>query len=213
MYEVYHLKKPGSVRVVTVRLQGPYLCNSLLGVLLRFRRERVVVTMDVEQMFQNFKTPKEHQRLEGFFFWHQNNDMNLPLVDYQMTIHVFGSTALPAVATYGLRKAIENSDDDVKKLVNNNFNVDDGLLSVQTEDQASDIVLRIKQTLMDGCNIRLHKFASNSRAVLDPSPQSDLASNLKDLGIATLPMQRSLGFLWNTDMDRFAFKVILTERV
>ena len=33
------------------------LLNSLLGILLRFRRERIAMTMDVEHMFCNFKVP------------------------------------------------------------------------------------------------------------------------------------------------------------
>lgn len=72
MFAVYHPKKPDSVRIVidssakfqdvslnSVLFQGPDLFNSLLGVLLRFRREKIAVTMDVEQMFHNFKVPED----------------------------------------------------------------------------------------------------------------------------------------------------------
>ena len=63
MFTVYHPKKPDNVRIVfdssakfqgvslnNVLLLGPDLCNSLL----RFRKKKIAVTMDVEQMFHNF---------------------------------------------------------------------------------------------------------------------------------------------------------------
>lgn len=56
-FAVYHPQKPGQIRVVfdssaqhqgislnNVLLKGPDLNNSLLGVLLRFRKERVAIT-------------------------------------------------------------------------------------------------------------------------------------------------------------------------
>jgi hypothetical protein len=46
-----------------------------------------------------------------------------------MAVHVFGNTPSPAVSTYGLRKTVEHSDADVKDFVDNNFYVDDGLVS------------------------------------------------------------------------------------
>ena len=110
-------------------LQGPDLCNSLLGILLRFRREKIAVTMDVEQMFYSFKVPEDH-RLYPQFLWHLNNDL-----EYQMTVQVFGNSPSPAVATYGIRKAVEGSSEEVKNLVNNNFYVDDGLLSCSSEEK------------------------------------------------------------------------------
>jgi hypothetical protein len=71
---VYHPKKPGKVRVVfdssakfagvslnDVLLKGPDLTNRLLGVLLRFRREAVAITEDIEQMFYNFKITEPHR--------------------------------------------------------------------------------------------------------------------------------------------------------
>lgn len=226
LFAVYHPQKPSSVRVVfdssakvqgvslnTVLLQGPDLYNSLLGILLRFRREKVAVTMDVEQMFYNFKVPEEHRRYLRFL-WHRDNVLSQPLVIYQMTVHVFGNSPSPAIATYGLRKAVEGSSEDVKDFVNNDFYVDDGLLSCETENEAVDLAHRTKHTLLDNASLRLHKFASNSRKVLNSFETNDLAKNFKDLdlGIATLPVQRSLGLLWNTETDEFIFKVHLVEK-
>lgn len=75
-------------------------------------------------------------------------------------------------------------------------------------------MLRTKQALQDNGRIRLYKFASNSRQVLNALDQSDLAKDLKDLdlGTATLPTQRNLGLLWHTDTDSFIFKVNPLEK-
>ncbi|XP_062584179.1 uncharacterized protein LOC134245966 [Saccostrea cucullata] len=226
MFAVFHPKKPESIRVVFdssakyqdvslnfVLLQVPDLLNSLVGILLRFRQEKVAITVDVQHMFYNFKVPEE-QRCYLRFIWHQDNDFNQPLVDYQMTRHVFGNTASPAVANYGFRKVVETADQDVQNLIRESFYVDDGLVSCRTVEHTVDLVLRTKQALHDNGRIRLHKFASNSREVLIGLDQGDLAKDLKDLdlGTATLPTQRSLGLLWNTDTDTFTFKVSSVER-
>ncbi|XP_014672653.1 PREDICTED: uncharacterized protein LOC106813111 [Priapulus caudatus] len=69
---VYHPKKPGKIRVVfdctathqgvslnSRLLQGPDLTNSLIGVLLRFRQEKVAVMADIEAMFYQVKVSTE----------------------------------------------------------------------------------------------------------------------------------------------------------
>ncbi|XP_056001808.1 uncharacterized protein LOC130048781 [Ostrea edulis] len=226
MFAVHHPKKPESVRVVfdssakykdsslnSVLLQGPDILNNLLGILLRFRKDKVAATMDVEHMFYNFKVPEKH-RCYLRFLWHQNNDIDQPLIEYQMTRHVFGNCTSPSIANYGFRKIVEGADKDVQDLINENFYVDDGLVSCKTVDQTFDLVLRTQQTLQDRGRVRLHKFASNSRHVLNALDQADLAKNLKDLdlGTATLPTQRSLGLLWNTESDSFIFSVNQVEK-
>lgn len=102
------------------------MMNSLLGILLRFRRERIAITMNVQPMFYNFKVPND-QRCYLRFIWHKDNDFNQPLVDYQMTRHAFGNISSPAVANYGICKVVQDVDNDVQKLVNQNFYVVDGL--------------------------------------------------------------------------------------
>ncbi|KAK3088724.1 hypothetical protein FSP39_023046 [Pinctada imbricata] len=197
------------------------MLNNLVGILLRFRQEKVAITMDIEHMFYNFKVPLEQRRFLRFL-WHRNNDFEQPLVAYQMTRHVFGNSTSPSVANFGLRKVVEGADSDVKCLINNNFYVDDGLLSYQTESNTIDLVLRTQKALQDNGRIRLHKFTSNSRQVLkmqdtvplnacDPNDLSKDPKNL-DLGIATLPTQRSLGLLWDTETDSFTYKVNRVEK-
>lgn len=80
IFGVYHPRKPGQVRAVfdssakhngmslnDVLLSGPDLNNTLLGVLIRFRKEPVVVAADIEQMFYCFKVCQEHRNFLRFF--------------------------------------------------------------------------------------------------------------------------------------------------
>ncbi|XP_056014959.1 uncharacterized protein LOC130052854 [Ostrea edulis] len=219
LFSVYHPKKPNSVRVVfdssakyhgyslnDVLLKGPPLYNSLLGILLRFRKEAVAVTADVEQMFHNFLVTTEHRYFLRFL-WHEDNDNSKPLIDYHMNVHVFGNSPSPAVATYGLRKTVEKAETVVQDFIYRNFYVDDGLISCRTFEEAVDLLVRTQRTLHDNGKLRLHKFSSNNREVLDSFPQSELAKDLCNLDLCndTLQMQRSLGLFWDIETDRFTF--------
>ena len=77
-FDVYHPQKPGKIRVVfdssaqfdgvsfnDVLLKGPDLNNTLLGVLLRFRKEPVAIIAYIEHMFYCFVV-REDQRFTLF---------------------------------------------------------------------------------------------------------------------------------------------------
>lgn len=79
VFGVYHPRKPEKIRCVfdssakfgntslnKVLLQGPDLNNSLLGVLLRFRKNCIAASADIQQMFYSFRV-EERQRLSQIF--------------------------------------------------------------------------------------------------------------------------------------------------
>lgn len=223
-FGVYHPKKPGQIRVVfdssaecegtslnDVLLSGPDLNNSLLGVLLRFRKDPVAVTADVQQMFYCFVVRSDHRDYLRYL-WYEDNDLSKRVVEYRMKVHVFGNTPSPAIAIYCMRRAAERGEaeygTDTRQFVERQFYVDDGLTSVATPEQAIDLITRTKQMLAES-NLRLHKVASNSEQVMEALPEQDRSKELKDLelGVDPLPLQRSLGLSWNLEMDSFTFLV------
>lgn len=221
MFGVYHPQKRDSMRMVfdssakfnnmslnEILLIGPDITNNLQGILLRFHRERVAVTGDVEQIFHNFKVKTDHRDYLKFL-WHPENDLDLPLKEYRMTVHVFGIRPSPSVATYGLRRSAAHSEPDVIDFVSRDFYVDDGLLSCPSEESAVDLMKRTRLALREGGQLRLHKISSNSKSVLLKFPVDDLAKDLKDLDIGKedLPIQRSLGLSWDINSDAFVFKI------
>lgn len=118
---------------------GPDLMNSLLGVLIRFRRETTTIMCNIEQMFHSFHVDPNHKDFLCFL-WFENNKLGKPIAEYQMNIHLFGNSPSPAVATFGLKKTAtdgkEEFGEDAMKFVHQNFYVDDGLASLPTAEQA-----------------------------------------------------------------------------
>ena len=226
LFGIYNDKKPGQIRVVfdssakyhglslnDILLSGPDLTNSLLGILLRFRLEAIAVTADIEQMFHNFQVHRDHRNFLRFF-WYRDNNPNLDLIEYRMTVHVFGNTPSPAVATYGLRKSVEEADHDVRGFVNHDFYVDDGLKSFVDDRTAISILKRTQTALLEGGNLHLHKIAFNSKSVLTSFPPDDLAKGLKNIDLTSVsaPLQSSLGLIWDIISDSFTFKVSDAEK-
>ena len=63
-------------------------------------------------------------------------------------------------------------------------------------------------------NVRLHKFASNSKTVLEALPVEDRSKDLKDLDLRhdILPVLRSLGTYWCIESDTIGFCIQLKDK-
>ncbi|XP_056376093.1 uncharacterized protein LOC130273395 [Hyla sarda] len=229
IFGVYHLKKTGQIRVVfdssakcegvsvnDVLLSGPDLNNKLLEVLLRFRKDSVAFMADIQQMFHCFLVKEKHRNYLRFF-WYRNNNPTEDIVEYQMRVHIFGNSPSPAVAIYGLRHSARESEtkygSDVGSFVEKDFYVDDCLKSTSTNEIAISLLKRAQEMLALS-NWRLHKIASNSRELMEAFSPQDHSSGLKDLDLSTdsLPMQRSLGLLWDLKAYTFTFQISTEEK-
>lgn len=228
-FGVYHPKKPQQIRVVfdsSAECQGTSLnkeliagtdmMNSLLGVLIRFRKETTAVMCDIEQMFHSFHViPANRDFLR--FLWFQNNTPGKPIVEYRMNVHLFGNGPSPAVATFGLRKTATDGEEKFGKtavnFVHRNFYVDDGLISLPTAEEAVQLVTSA-QSMLATANLRLHKVVSNSVEVMEAFPNEDRGKDVRDLDLRkdSLPAQRSLGVYWDLENDTFTFKVSLPDK-
>ena len=114
---------------------------------------------------QVFVDPKDVDSLR--FLWRDNPEN--PLLDCRMNVHLFGKVSSPLA----LRKSGEDSTEDVKFVLNNNFYMDDYLKSMSNEKDLISLTCKVVSVLKcHGFNLK--KFISNSEKVLQSLPQSTL---------------------------------------
>ncbi|XP_073512411.1 uncharacterized protein [Phyllobates terribilis] len=229
MFGVYHPKKPGQIRVVfdssakfgnvslnDILLTGQDLNNKLLGVLIRFCKDSIAFVADLQKMFHCFLV-KEKDRNFLRFLWYRDNNPSNEVTEYRMRVHIFGNSPSPAVAIYGLKRSAQEVEaeygSDVKQFIDKDFYIDDCLKAMPSNESAISL-LRRAQEMLACSNLRLHKIASNSQELMEAFPSQDLCNDLRDLDLGTdpVPMQRSLGLLWNLKSDTFTFQISQEEK-
>ncbi|XP_068696909.1 uncharacterized protein [Montipora foliosa] len=134
---VYHPHKPTKIRVIfdcfaqfkglalnNILYKGPDLINSLVGVLTRFREDRIAVMADVESMFYQVRVPEKDSSFLRFLWWDDDN-MATEAQEYQMLVHLFGAVSSPACTNFALHRTAEGNQSifpvEVVNTVKKNF--------------------------------------------------------------------------------------------
>ncbi|XP_053381690.1 uncharacterized protein LOC123559085 [Mercenaria mercenaria] len=225
---VFHPKKPGKLRVVfdcsavfngqslnNHLLQGPDLTNTLIGVLCRFRMEKVAFACDIEQMFHQFRVAEKDRNYLRFFWW-SDSSMKQPVM-YRMCVHLFGASSSPGCANFGLKQIAKDNElefgEEVANFLRHNFYVDDGLKSVPSVEEAIRMI-DSSQAMCKRGGVRLHKFLSNSKEVISHVSPEDRANGLADFDILTdsFHVERTLGVQWCIESDCFQFRIVLSDK-
>lgn len=120
-HPVTHPFKPEKVRVVfdcaakyqgvslnNQLLSGPDYTNKLVGVLLRFRQEKIALAADVEGMFHQVRVTPRHTDALRYLWW-ENGDTNTAPKIYKMQVHLFGGTSSPSCAGFALQRTEEDN--------------------------------------------------------------------------------------------------------
>ncbi|XP_076853956.1 uncharacterized protein LOC143509279 [Brachyhypopomus gauderio] len=170
---------------------------------------------DVEKMFHRFHVSKEDRDYLRFLWWEGGATESEPK-EYRMKVHLFGAASSPGCANYGM-KYLANQNEERYPLaadfIRKNFYVDDGIVSLDSVDTAIQLVEEARAVCSKG-PLRLHKFISNSRVVLESICETERAIGVKDVALShnELPVQAVLGVQWNVARDTFSFKVLLNEK-
>ena len=133
-----------------------------------------------------------------------------------MNVQLFRASSSPAVANYCLHKIAEDGRaqfrDKAADFLRRTFYDDDSLTSVPTVPEAIKLI-EGSQALCTSTKLRLHKFASNRKDVLEALPKNDRAKDLKDLDLhhEALPIQQSLGTFWCIE-DTLGFRIELKDK-
>ncbi|CAH8505861.1 unnamed protein product [Schistosoma mattheei] len=226
-HAVLNPKKPEKLRVVfdcaakfagvslnDMIYQGPDTTAELVCILLRFRKEAVAISADVEEMFMQVKVPESDRGALRFLWW-QEGDMAREPSEFQMTSHPFGATSSPFCANFALNKTAQIFSDGydgyVVDAVKNNFYVDDCLVSFPTCDQAKSFVKQISELLCRG-GFKLKKWVTNSEEVRTILPDVCKEESLIEMSASYDTTHRTLGVEWDFKRDVFKFYFDAPER-
>ena len=187
-------------------LKGPDLTTQLLAVLLRFRERRIGVTADIARMFyQVLVRESDHPMFR--FLWRTPGSAE-PLGEFEMAVHVFGAVSSPTVCNFALQRLEKDGPSSCYKVAHRiryDFYVDNLLASFDEVDEAVDVSQKLVELLSFG-GFNLVQFLSSSRSLLDQLPASARLLPELNLDFYDLPIERTLGYLWNCERDEFIFR-------
>ena len=117
----------------------------------------------------------------------------------------------PAARIFALKRTAADNEESLgaaaAEFLHWDFHEDNGLKSVQSVDEAVQLVHDVKEMFSHG-GFNLHKFTSNTRKVLAKTPEADHAEvkNL-DFNRDTDLTERALGVQWSIEHDAFKFTI------
>ena len=163
-------------------------------------------------MFNNFAVPAEQKDLLRFY-WFAGNDPDAIIVPYRSTGHNFGLTSSPAVAAFALKffaSQLGDEDKATREYLSCSHYVDDGLDSVDTPEEAVEILMRA-DVVFANYKIEMHKVVSNSTQVLKCFPEDKRAEPVSEL--PSDQESTALGVTWNRNSDTLGINPSIPERL
>ena len=133
-------------------------------------------------MTHQVKVDVKHRNLLRCLWWDNPELMGDPL-EFGMTVHLFGAKSSLGCTNFPLQTTADQYEEtcgsEAADFVSRNFYVDDGLKSVESVEQAKELI-KNKKSLCQKGGFRLHKFTSNSREVIISVLQEDRVIDTKD---------------------------------
>ena len=167
-------------------------------------------------MFHQFFVDEEYRDLLRFFWWDQG-DLKKKSEEYHVKVHLFGAASSPGCANYGFKKAADDGEKEfgtsAADFIRRDFYVNNGLKSVKDVNTAIDLIQKT-QGMCARAGLRLDKFGSSKKEVIQAVAPEDRAKGLQDLDLTRdpLPIERTLGIMWCAETDSFQFRIVIQDR-
>ena len=131
--------------------KGPDLLNNLLGILIRFRENKVAFSGDIKKMYHTVKTSELDQHTHRFLW--RNMDGTREPDTYIIQRVSFGDKPSGTIATIALRKTAEmmrNEYPEAADIIQNNTYMDDIIESKDNITIAHELSQDIEQAIIKG---------------------------------------------------------------
>ncbi|XP_068234191.1 uncharacterized protein [Palaemon carinicauda] len=174
--------------------KGPYILNSMFGILLRFREKTIGIAGDISKMYNCIKLPELEQHVHRFVW--RNLQSNRKPDHYVMTCMGFEDRPSGIIAMLALRHTAELSVKDfpeASRVIMTNSYVDDIIHSVESKAEAFTLIRDIENVLSKG------SFKIKRWTITGDNEHSDFE-------VSQNSNERILGLNWQCNKDVFYFK-------
>ena len=131
-----------------------------------------------------------------------------------MTVHVFGKADSLFCANWALKRTAldqkESVSENVIDAVLHNFYMYDYLDSFNNLTTAVSAILSVSSLLKNG-GFHLTKWTSDSIDILNNLQKDDISPKTTNLDIANLPIERTLGIVWDPKSDQITVQSLSKE--
>ena len=183
--------------------------NSLLGVLLRFRKGSIPLMADIESMYYQVRVPDKHCKFMRFFWW-EDEEMLAEPIEHEMCVHSFGAVSSKNCVIFALHQTATDQKatygEEAAEALEKDFYMDDLLKSLDSLKEVIEFVKNVNGMCAAG-GFNLTKFICGDRRVIETIPIEKRAEGLKEWDIGELPTENALGVKWNVENDTLGFRV------
>ncbi|XP_028415610.1 uncharacterized protein LOC114538968 [Dendronephthya gigantea] len=191
-------------------MKGPDLLNNMLGVLLRFRENKVAINADISKMYHRVLIPERDQHVHRYLW--RNMETNREPDVYVKTVLTFEDKPAPAMAQTALQKTAEEGQKrypEAAEVIRKNTYMDDICDSVNSEEEAKKITAEIDEILRNG-GFNVKGWISNRP--LKKDKERTVKKKESDLKLLHGSCEEKvLGTVWDHYEDAFGFKVNTPE--
>ena len=132
-----------------------------------------------------------------------------------MLVHLFGATSSPSCANFSLcQTAVKFGDlykPIISSIINNNFYVDDCLVSSPSAEEAIYVYHNLT-SLLARRGFHLTKWITNHKAVLNEILRENRSTKAQQHLLDNPTDDRGLGIRWKVNLDQFTSNVKLTDK-
>jgi hypothetical protein len=160
--------------------------------------------MDIEKMFIKVRFREEDQAA-FHYFWRRPGDSGPP-VTYQMMVDMFVAASSPTSCSFVFLRIAEDHPEnaDIADKVINNFYMGNYLDSFNDADATISCCHHLIELLKNG-GFPLTQAMSSSRELWLSFPPKFRAKPALNIGLDELPVERTLGLIWQVESGTFTF--------
>lgn len=183
--------------------RGPVLLQNLIGILFRFRMQKIAMVSDIEKAFLQIGLQEDAKDVTRFLWLKDKSvlDTENNIEVYRFCRVPFGIICSPFLLAATIDHHLKDSDCNIAQNIRDNIYVDNVISGTQTTHQAMELYSKSKE-LFIRASMNLRDWMSNSDKVMNQIPIYDRANRER---------MKILGLTWTVKEDTLTLAHQISE--